>query len=238
MPGSSASPRGGSLEAQVRSWAPLWQVLAALGFGVWLIFLAVRQSTKLRRYLKTLRAGVPAERHRPYRLSCAGSAAMGLLWLFYLSALLANVLEPNSRRFEPADAFDEPVPHVAIVSEEDVMAIRWTNWLTSDQWWTLEDGGDPEARYAPARPATTASGSRGWRTIWRRASGRTTRTSAGPSRSWSTPAWTRSGPGRRRTASDTSSSGWGTRSGDVGVRSDRPTEELLSEYAAVLAEFQ
>ena len=25
---------------------------------------------------------------------------------------------------------------------------------------------------------------------------------------------------------------------DVGVRSDRPTEDLLSEYAAVLAEFQ
>ena len=144
---------GGSLEAQVRSWTPLWQVLAALGFGVWLIFLAVRQSTKLRRYLKTLRAGVPAERRRPYRLSCAGSAAMGLLWLSYLSALLANVLEPNSRPFEPVDAFDEPVPHVAIVSEEDVKAIRWTNWLTSEQWWTIEDHteGRRYYRYSEAR---------------------------------------------------------------------------------------
>ena len=51
---------------------------------------------------------------------------------------------PRSRPFEPAETFDEPVPYITEKGLQEVQAIHWDNWLTTDQWWTFEGMGDWE----------------------------------------------------------------------------------------------
>ena len=52
--------------------------------------------------------------------------------------------DPRSRPFEPAETFDEPVPYITEKGLQEVQAIHWDNWLTTDQWWTFEGMGDWE----------------------------------------------------------------------------------------------
>ena len=131
---------GPMLYSEVRDWTSPWRVISACGVLLLLIFYAVRQDLALRRFLKTLRAGVPVPHRSPYRRARWGSAALQLLWVVWMSALWFGILlEPHSHPFQPLESFDEPVPHVAVQRESDVKAIRWQNWLTSEQWWTIED---------------------------------------------------------------------------------------------------
>ncbi|MFR3921265.1 MAG: DUF2812 domain-containing protein [Dysosmobacter welbionis] len=74
---------------------------------------------------------------------------------------LADMADPRSRPFEPAETFDEPVPYITEKGLQEVQAIHWDNWLTTDQWWTLRAWATGRRR-----TATTASVSPGWRTIW------------------------------------------------------------------------
>lgn len=81
---------------------------------------------------------------RPYRLACGLSLAIMLLWGIYIASLCADMADPRSRPFEPAETFDEPVPYITEKGLQEVQAIHWDNWLTTDQWWTFEGMGDWE----------------------------------------------------------------------------------------------
>ena len=81
---------------------------------------------------------------RPYRLACGLSLAIMLLWGIYIASLCADMADPRSRPFEPAETFDGPVPYITEKGLQEVQAIHWDNWLTTDQWWTFEGMGDWE----------------------------------------------------------------------------------------------
>lgn len=128
----------------VQEWKPLWREAAYWGFLLALALAAFRQWWSLRRYLRPLRAGVPVCHRRPYRLACGLSLAIMLLWGIYIASLCADMADPRSRPFEPAETFDEPVPYITEKGLQEVQAIHWDNWLTTDQWWTFEGMGDWE----------------------------------------------------------------------------------------------
>ena len=128
----------------VQEWKPLWREAAYWGFLLALALAAFRQWWSLRRYLRPLRAGVPVCHRRPYRLACGLSLAIMLLWGIYIASLCADMADPRSRPFEPAETFDGPVPYITEKGLQEVQAIHWDNWLTTDQWWTFEGMGDWE----------------------------------------------------------------------------------------------
>jgi hypothetical protein len=70
--------------------------------------------------------------------------AIMLLWGIYIASLCADMADPRSRPFEPAETFDGPVPYITEKGLQEVQAIHWDNWLTTDQWWTFEGMGDWE----------------------------------------------------------------------------------------------
>ena len=142
----------------VQDWRPLWREVAYGGFLLAVTLAAFQQWWSLRRYLRLLRAGVPAPHGRPYRLACWLSVAVMLLWGFYIASLCADMADPRSRPFEPAENFDEPVPYVTEKGIRGVQAIHWDNWLTTDQWWTFEDmgGWETQNRYYRLRFPWTA----------------------------------------------------------------------------------
>ena len=134
---------------QVKSWQPAgawWAAWAALAFALWQ---CGRESLMLRRFLRTLRAGVPVAHRRPYRASRVLAGVMAVSYITMLALQLGNLFQPSSRPFQPLTDFSQPVPCVAMTEPENVMALRWQNWRTSQQWWTIEDQGDLicEGRY-------------------------------------------------------------------------------------------
>ena len=132
---------GQSLMQFVQNWMPLWRVASRWCFFGVSILMAARQSAALRRYLRKLRAGVPGAHRRPYRLARVINGGFLVATAVYIAALAAEILDSNAINFEPLDTFDEPVPYVALTEPEQVEAIRWNNWQTLDQWWTLETEG-------------------------------------------------------------------------------------------------
>ena len=218
----------------VQEWKPLWREAAYWGFLLALALAAFRQWWSLRRYLRLLRAGVPAPHGRPYRLACWMSVAVMLLWGFYIASLCADMADPRSRPFEPAETFDEPVPYVTEKGSQGVQALRWDNWLTTDQWWTIEDmgGWEAEGRCYRLRFPWTADDlvdsilagyqENGW-----------------PVTAWEVPgldeAWvsTRSDYGYWFLVVRLGDQVW-----SVEAETDAPLAELLPQYAAVLAEFR
>ena len=222
------------LATAAQGWTPLWQVIAALGFLLAVPILAFRQSWALRRYLRPLRAGVPAPHRKPYRMACWLTLAYCLMWTFYMASLCATMLEPNAWSFVPAETFDEPVPYVTEKGIQEVQAIRWDNWLTADQWWTTEDmgGWGAKSRYYHLRFPWLADDlvdsilagyqENGW-----------------PVTAWEVPgldgAWasTRSDRGFWFLVVRLGDQVW-----DISTRTVEPTVELAERYAAVLAEFQ
>ena len=123
----------------VESWLPLWYLAAVVGFFGTSIFMARWQTHVSRRALRTMRAGVGAPRRRPYRLACFLTLALDLLWVFYVIALGCYGVHGGRRTFRPLTYYDEPVPYVEVSQEGEVLAGPQENWLTREQWWTIED---------------------------------------------------------------------------------------------------
>lgn len=228
---------GPLLYSEVRDWTSPWRIVSACIVLVLLIFYAVQQDLALRRFLKTLRAGVPVPHRSPYRRARCGSAVLQLLWVVWMAALWFGILlEPHSWTPQPLDSFDEPVPHVAVQREGNVKAIRWQNWLTSEQWWTIEDDGNPrylvgEAQYYRLRFPSLADNlvegvlaeyeALGW------------------------PVTEMEYPGLDEVWTGETESGYrylvlrlGDQVWDAGMHTERTLEELLAQYAAALERFQ
>ena len=226
---------GPMLYSEVRDWTSPWRVISACGVLLLLIFYAVRQDLALRRFLKTLRAGVPVPHRSPYRRARWGSAALQLLWVVWMSALWFGILlEPHSHPFQPLESFDEPVPHVAVQRESDVKAIRWQNWLTSEQWCTVEDDGNPrylvgEAQYYRLRfPSLADNLVKGVLAEYEELG-------------W--PITEMQYPGLDEAWAGETEGGYrylvlrlGDQVWDAGMHTERPLEELLGQYAAAMAE--
>lgn len=127
----------------VGSWQPLWYLAAGVSFFGTSFFMARWQTRVLRRTLRTMRAGVEAPRRRPYRLACGLALVMDLLWVFYVIALGYNGVHSSRRTFRPISYYltyyDESVPYVEVSQDGEVVASPQENWLTSEQWWTIED---------------------------------------------------------------------------------------------------
>lgn len=219
---------------RVQEWQPLWREAAYWGFLLALALAAFQQWWSLRRYLRLLRAGVPAPHRRPYRLVCWLSVAVMLLWGFYIVSLCADMADPRSRPVEPAETIDAPIPYVTEQGRNSVQALHWDNWLTTDQWWTFEDmgGWETQNRYYRLRFPWTADDlvdsilagyqENGW-----------------PVTAWEVPgldeAWvsTRSDYGYWFLVVRLGDQVWSISTGTT-----EPTVELAERYAAVLAEFQ
>lgn len=124
---------------QVENWQP-----AAIGAAVWFAYFfglwqLCRESLALRRFRRTLRAGVPVSHRRPYRFSRGLSCVMAVSYVCLLAAQAGNLLQPRSWTPLPLDSFEEPIPCVVLTVPENAGAIRWKNWRTAEQWWTIED---------------------------------------------------------------------------------------------------
>ena len=227
---------GGYFARQAASWNPLWKEAGLWGFWLAIAAMAGWQIRSMKRYIKTLGAGVPAPRRRPYRRSCALALAVDLMWVFYIVSLWSGPSE-ESRTFRELDAYDEPVPHVSVLPDGEVLAVRQDNWLTADQWWTVEQEADSlssrlesEAHYFRLRFPSLADDLA--------ASIRADYEDSG----W--PVAQAEYPGLDEVWCGERENGYrclvlrlGDQVWDVGFWSDRPAEELLAEYAAVLAEF-
>ena len=218
----------------MQEWKPLWREIAYGGFLLAVALAAFQQWWSLRRYLRLLRAGVPAPHRRPYRLVCWLSVAVMLLWGFYIVSLCADMADPRSRPFEPAETIDAPIPYVTEQGRNSVQALHWDNWLTTDQWWTFEGMGDweTENRYYRLRFPWLADNlvesilagyqENGW-----------------PVTAWQVPgldeAWvsTRSDYGYWFLVVRLGDQVW-----DISTGTTEPTVELAERYAAVLVEFQ
>ena len=123
----------------VGSWAPLWYLAASVGFYWAIGKMAKWQNKALRQYLKILRAGVRAPRRRPYRLACFLALVIDLLWVLYIIAAGCHGVHDSRQTFYQLKDIAEPVPYVAVSQDGEVMAGPQENWLTSEQWWTIED---------------------------------------------------------------------------------------------------
>ena len=122
----------------VGTWLPLWYLAAVVGFFGTLIFMVQWQTRVLRRALRTMRAGVEAPRRRPYRLACGLTLVLNLLWVFSVVAQGYYGVHGGRRTFRQLTYYDEPVPYVAVSQEGEVLAAPQENWLTEEQWWTIE----------------------------------------------------------------------------------------------------
>ena len=137
----------------VGTWLPLWYLAAVVGFFGTLIFMVQWQTRVLRRALRTMRAGVEAPRRRPYRLACGLTLVLNLLWVFSVVAQGYYGVHGGRRTFRQLTYYDEPVPYVAVSQEGEVLAAPQENWLTEEQWWTIESDQEmwhyqySEARY-------------------------------------------------------------------------------------------
>ena len=137
----------------VGSWLPLWYLAACVGF-FWAVGKMARwQARLLRRALPTMRAGVEAPRRRPYRLACFLTLVIDLLWVFYIVAVWCHGVHDGRQTFYQLKDIAEPVPYVAVSQNGEVVAGPQENWLTSEQWWTIEDytEGRRYYRYSEAR---------------------------------------------------------------------------------------
>lgn len=133
---------------EVESWRPMviWlpRMGALLGMALVLTFAAWRRKV----YLKVLEAGVPQPHRKPYRLSQWMMLMMLVLeWAFLLS-LAAGVLYGNTP-YRPQSFYEEPIPAVEMPELMEVEAIRWQNWHTREQWWTIQS--DYEKNGLPAQ---------------------------------------------------------------------------------------
>lgn len=137
----------------VGTWLPLWYLAAVVGFFGTLIFMVQWQTRVLRRALRTMRAGVEVPRRRPYRLACGLTLVLNLLWVFSVVAQGYYGVHGGRRTFRQLTYYDEPVPYVAVSQEGEVLAAPQENWLTEEQWWTIESDQEmwhyqySEARY-------------------------------------------------------------------------------------------
>ena len=93
----------------------------------------------VRRALRTMRAGVEAPRRRPYRMACGLTLVLDLLWVFYVIALGCHGAHTSRQTFYQLKDIAGPVPYVAVSQNGEVVAGPQENWLTSEQWWTIED---------------------------------------------------------------------------------------------------
>ncbi len=137
----------------VGSWLPMWYLVAVVSFFGTSIFMARWQTHVLRRALRTMRAGVEAPRRRPYRMACGLTLVLDLLWVFYVIALGCHGAHTSRQTFYQLKDIAEPVPYVAVSQNGEVVAGPQENWLTSEQWWTIEDytEGRRYYRYSEAR---------------------------------------------------------------------------------------
>lgn len=122
----------------VGTWLPLWYLAAVVGFFGTLIFMVQWQTRVLRRALRTMRAGVEAPRRRPYRLACGLTLVLNLLWVFSVVAQGYYGVHGGRRTFRQLTYYNDPVPYVAVSQEGEVLAAPQENWLTEEQWWTIE----------------------------------------------------------------------------------------------------
>lgn len=126
----------------------------------------------LRRFLRTLRAGVPVAHRRPYRFSRVLAGVMAASYIAMLILQLGNFFRPSSRPFRPLSDFSEPVPYMVMSEPENMVAIRWETaagvsrsawesgfgtspagagtcwpaWMTVPPFWNLLRKGDPDAQ--------------------------------------------------------------------------------------------
>lgn len=128
----------GYYSRMVQSWSP-WYIdlppviaaviaLTVLTFGTW----------RRRRFLRTLRDGVPQSQRRPYKVSLFLSWLMLILVAAVILCQGAELLQPSSHPYLPISQLEEPVPYAAIPEGGEVRAIRWLNWRTREQWRILQ----------------------------------------------------------------------------------------------------
>lgn len=142
--------RGAYFSRLVESWTPAWEALALLAALVFALSQALYWGLSFRRFVRALERGMPQPRRRPYRVSrLLGAAALAVYALFLVSRCAALV-RPSSRPFVPVDDLPGPVPCVSMAQLDPAaetdgpLAAAWQNWLTAEQWWTVEDLGDSD----------------------------------------------------------------------------------------------
>ena len=123
----------------VGTWLPIWYLVAVVSFFGTSIFMARCQTRVLRRTLQTMRAGVEAPRRRPYRPACILALVVDLLWVFCIIALWCREVHTSRRTFQQMEDVFEAVPYVAVSQNGGAWASPQENWLTQEQWWTIED---------------------------------------------------------------------------------------------------
>jgi len=119
-------------------WLPLWRFAVVMAALILVWGQGIYWQISLRRYLRTLEAGIPAPCRRPYQKSRMLTALTLVVYAAALVVQTINVFEPDNRSFEPVAVFDESVPYVEIAGAEEVEAIRWKNWKTREQWWVIQ----------------------------------------------------------------------------------------------------
>lgn len=127
-------------------WYTAWPLFLAVGV---IIPQTIYWEWSLRRYVGGLRAGVPQPQRRPYRLSRVLAVVTLVIYSLFLVSRLAVIAQPNYWTYEPVSTFEETVPCVELPTLGEVKAIRWKNWRTREQWWTLQ--GDWDDSYAESR---------------------------------------------------------------------------------------
>ena len=131
----------------VSSWEPIWEA-AALALAVAACLPQfIYWDLSLRRFVRTLKAGVPTAHRRPYRLSRFLGGLTLVVYILFVVSRTAVLFRPNSRPFEPAETFEEPIPYVSQLGP--AAAIPWNNWRTQEQWWIIQeaDGAYTESHY-------------------------------------------------------------------------------------------
>ena len=140
---------GGYLVGLAESWSPLWEALALLAALVFAVTQELYWTWSFRRFVRTLKTGIPMPQRRPYRLSHLLAAAALAVYVLFLVSRCAALFRPSTRPFTPVP---EGAPCVAAeqldpaAETEEPLAIRWRNWLTPEQWWVVEPPGY-ESRY-------------------------------------------------------------------------------------------
>lgn len=137
---------------QVESWQPAGIYLMMAVAWCFLLWQELWESRSLRRYVRTLRAGVPADHRRPYRASRVLACVMMAVYTAFLAAQAVRLVQPNSWTPMPLDSFADPVPCVVLTEPENAGAIRWKNWRTAEQWWTVESTRSETEETGPQGP--------------------------------------------------------------------------------------
>ena len=218
----------------VGSWLPLWYLAASVGF-FWAVGKMARwQTCVLRQALRTMRAGVEAPRRRPYRLACFLALVIDLLWVLYIIAAWCHGAHTGRRTFQQMEDVFEPVPYVAVSQNGEAWASPQENWLTSEQWWTVEDDGNPrylvgEAQYYRLRfPSLADNLVKGVLAEYEELGWPITEMQySGLDEAWAG----ETEGGYRYLVLRLGDQVW-----DAGMHTERPLEELLGQYAAAMAE--